>query len=509
MNTGILRKTLNSENSSTSGFYGTITLYRLTQKGLVHKNNQNGSLRERRNQIFPLFRWKQEITPAQLFAGSFLLIIILGAIGFKTLPGLYTGDSLSWLDALFTATSAICVTGLIVVDTATYFTTWGQIYILSLIQLGGLGVIAFTSFIISALGLRLSLRHETLARNTSDIAPHIDPRRLTRDILLFTFITETIGTLFMYVLWVPEFGLGGAFWPAVFHSISAFCNAGFSTFSNSLMDFAEHPMLLSIIMALIVTGGIGFIVLEELHLLYMNKRQNRRFRLSLHSELVIVTTALLLVGGWMLFTLFEWNVSFGNMPAGHKFVNGLFMSVTARTAGFNTVDYVHAADNTNFLTILLMTIGGSPGSTAGGIKTTTFALIGLLAWSRLRGHQNTWIRGRSVRVEATQRSVGLFVIVIGIITVAIFIFTASEIAWVDHTKAGGFLPYMFEAVSAFNTVGLSMSVTDGLSEIGRLTTILLMFLGRVGPLTIVATLARRQRKGTGKFYYAYEDVGIG
>ncbi len=262
-------------------------------------------------------------------------------------------------------------------------------------------------------------------------------------------------------------------------------------------------------MLLIVLGGIGFLVLEELYLLRKRTRAHGRFRLSVHSRLVLATTAVLLVGGWGLFTLFEWSVTFAEWPVGHKLTNGLFLSVTARTAGFNTIDYGAAASNTNFLTILLMAVGGSPGSTAGGMKTTTFALIGLLTWARLRGYAQVDLWGRTVPRETVQRAVGLVVVAFGMMTAAIFVFTSTEIAWDGSTPgdSDAFLPYMFEVVSAFNTVGLSMGVTGGLSEAGRVTTVLLMFIGRVGPLTFAAALARRLKARP--FRYATEDVGIG
>ena len=461
-----------------------------------------------RSRFRRLALWR-EMTASQLFVASFLLLVVLGTLGFKTLPGLYTGPELSWLDALFTATSAVCVTGLIVVDTATFFTTWGQAYILLLIQLGGLGIITFTSLIITALGLRLSLRQETLARSTADLTPHVDYQRLTRHVILFTFLMEAAGMVLLYLLWIPDFGWSGALWPALFHAVSAFCNAGFSTFSDSLMGFWDAPVLLLVVMTLIVTGGIGFLVLEESYLWQKARGEHHPFRLSLHSRLVLATTALLLAGGWLLFTLFEWNVTLAEMPLFHKLTNGLFMSVTPRTAGFNTIDYGQAADNTNFLTILMMAIGGSPSSTAGGMKTTTFALVGLLAYSRMRGQTITHLWGRSVPEETMQRAVGLFVVVFGIITVAIFIFTTSEIEWAPYAESDGFLPFMFEAASAFNTVGLSMGVTGELSSTGRVTTTLLMFVGRVGPLTFAAALARRRLRDQPLFHYAYEDVGIG
>ena len=452
--------------------------------------------------------WHQ-LTASQLFVGSFATLIIGGAVGFMVLPGLYTGEPLTWLDALFTATSAVCVTGLIVVDTATYFTTFGQAYSLLLIQLGGLGIITFTSLIIMAFGLRPSLRQEAITRSAAEVAPHIDHRRLTMHVLLFTFGTELVGMAALYLLWIPEFGPAGAVWPAVFHAVSAFCNAGFSTFSDSLMGFQDRGALLAVVMSLIVVGGIGFLTLEELYQQRLARRRGHAFRISLHTRIVLTTTTALIVTGWIVLTLFEWENTLAGMPLLDRLVNGLFMSVTPRTAGFNTIDYGQAANNTNFFTILLMSVGGSPGSTAGGLKTTTFALIGLVAWSRMRGYRLIHIWDRTVPEETIQRAIGLFVVVFGIVTTAVFVFTFTEIQWVAHTDAAGFLPFMFEAASAFNTVGLSMGPTPDLSESGLVTTILLMFLGRVGPLTFAASLARRRAVSSTSFRYAHEDVALG
>jgi trk system potassium uptake protein len=453
-------------------------------------------------------RWfsiSRAVTPPQLFIASFAALILFGTLGLKLLPGLYTGEPLSWLDALFTATSAVCVTGLIVVDTATHFTFAGQAFLLLLIQLGGLGMLAFTSLIILALGRRLSLRQEALSTGTRDIVPQIEPRRLALDVIRFTFAAEAIGAVCLYVLWVPRFGFLGAIWPAIFQSVSAFCSAGFSTFSNSLVDFQRSPLTLLVMIGLIVSGGLGFLTIEELYLRYQAGKRKQIFRISLHSRMVVVTTALLLAAGWLLYGAFEWNATLGELPIFHRITNSLFMSTTARTAGFNTVDYSRATDSGNFLTIILMMIGGSPGSTAGGIKTTTFAVIGLLAWSRLMGLRITTFGNRSVREETADRAIGLFVIAFGIVTAGVFILTATEaFTYADRS----FLTRMFEAVSAFCTVGLSMGITPQLSTMGRVTAILLMFLGRVGPLTITAAIALRT-SGDRKFRYAYEDVVVG
>ena len=468
--------------------------------------------------------WRR-LTPPQLFLASFAGLILLGTLGLRLLPGLYTGPGLGWLDALFTATSAVCVTGLIVVDTATYFTVWGQAFILLLIQLGGLGIITFTTLIIIALGRKLSLRHESLAGAEIDVAEAIDHRRLARDIILFTLFIEAAGAILLYLLWVPRLGWGGAAWHAVFQAVSAFCNAGFSTFSDSLMGFASAPATLWIISGLIILGGIGFIVLEELDMArkgldlrrapWSRDRHApvgrgtfpRAPRLTLHTRLVLVFSGVLLLGGTILYAMFEWEGVLRDMGAVDRLTNAWFMSTTARTAGFNSIDYASAADDSNFLTILLMSIGGSPGSTAGGMKTTTFALIGLLALARLRGRINVSLWGRTVPGETIQRAVGLFVLGFGVVTLAIFGYAHTELGGVPH---GGqpFMDHMFEAVSAFNTVGLSLGTTPHLSAAGRWLTIFLMFVGRVGPLVFAAALARSAR-GAPQIRYSYEDVVIG
>jgi trk system potassium uptake protein TrkH len=457
-------------------------------------------------EIVPTRRWRpwRTISAPRLLVGSFMLLVALGTMGLRWLPGLYTGERLGWLDALFTATSAVCVTGLIVVDTATFFTPAGQAFILLLIQLGGLGIIAFTSLVIVALGRRMSLRHETLGGASTAIAPEVDPGELAYAVVRFTLLIEAAGAVLLYLLWIPRMGWRGAAFPALFHAVSAFCNAGFSTFSDSLIGFQRAPLTLLVIMALIVAGGLGFLTMEELSLDRRARREGRRFRVSLHSRIVLWTTGVLLVGGWIVFTVLEWHGTFGGLPAWARVLNGLFMSVTARTAGFNSVDYGQVAASAAFVTILLMAIGGSPGSTAGGMKTTTFALLGLLAVSRLRGREMTSLFGRTVPEETIQRAVGLFVIVFGTITTGILAFVTLQ-----DTRGERFLHWMFEAASAFNTVGLSMGVTADMSPGSRVVAIFLMYVGRVGPLAFAAAITLSRPTPEGEFRYAYEDVVIG
>lgn len=454
--------------------------------------------------------WRR-VTPVQTFVASFALLIVLGTLGLRLLPGLYVGERLGWVDSLFTATSAVCVTGLIVVDTATYFTRAGQAFLLLLIQLGGLGMLAFTTMIILSLGRRLSLRQEALAVSLTEVAPHIDSRRLTRHVLRFTLMLEAVGAILLFASFAPRFGMVDGAWHAVFQAISAFCNAGFSTFSDSLAGFQESAAPLVVVMVLIVLGGLGFLTIEELYLQRRARRRGERpERLSLHSRLVLAVTGLLLIVPWALFSLFEWGVTLAELPVWAKLINGLFASVTARTAGFNTIDHMAATDSTNFLTIILMFIGGSPGSAAGGIKTTTVGLIGLLAWSRLRGRQIASVGGRSIREETLQRAVGLIAIAFVVITAAIMIYVSLEFSGTTHAAPGSsFLAYMFEATSAFNTVGLSMGVTDGLSTGARWLTIVLMYVGRVGPLSVAASLVLPEASAPRKLRYSYEDVVVG
>ena len=453
---------------------------------------------------------RQALTPPRLLLGSFLGLIGFGTLGLKLLPNLYMGAELGWIDALFTATSAVCVTGLIVVDTGTYFTAWGQGFLLILIQLGGLGILTFTTLLILVLGRRLSLHHEAVTAVQMEIAPEVDFRRLVKNIVVFTLAFEAVGAGLLFLAWLPRFDTATAAWHAVFQAVSAFCNAGFSTFSDSLTRFQYAPFTVGIISLLIVLGGLGFLVLEELNIRRARRRQGRTVILSLHTKLALSVTAALLFAGWCMYTGLEWTNALGEMPIWAKLLNGLFMSVTARTAGFNTVDYAGTADSTNYLTILLMSIGGAPGSTAGGIKTTTFALLILLAANRVLGRQVTSVQNRSVPEETIQRAVGLVVVAFAVVTAGTFLYAVLEIGATAHGEAAtSFIEYMFEAVSAFNTVGLSMGVTPDLSPPSRLLTILLMYLGRVGPLTFAAAIALDRPNAAGEFRYAYEDVIVG
>lgn len=446
------------------------------------------------------------LSPTQLFVLSFLGLIAVGTLGLLVLPGLYTGERLGFVDALFTATSAVCVTGLIVVDTAKYFTPLGQAWIALLIQVGGLGILTFTTLVAMALGRRSTLHVEEAAGGQAKLLAYADPRGLLRSVVAVTFTVEAIGAVLLWLLWHGRLGARHAVWPAIFHAVSAFCNAGFSVFSTSLEGFQGSVGTLTTMAALIVLGGLGFVVLEDLRLRYITKTTQR---LTLHTRLVLIVTLGLILAGMSGYLLFEWSHELRHLPWLDRLSNALFMSITPRTAGFNTVDYNHLSNASIFLTILLMLIGGSPNSTAGGLKTTTVALLGLLFIARLRGEPSVSLHGRSVPEETLQRSAGVVIggtVLLAVTVFLLMIIEPGELAAVDRSF---FLQLVFEAHSAFGTVGLSMGATPALSSAGRLAITVLMFAGRVGPLSLVAAMTLAGRRRRPEYRFSHEDVLIG
>ncbi len=465
------------------------------------------------------------LSPARLFVASFAGMVLVGTVGLRFLPGLCTADGLDWLDALFTATSAVCVTGLIVVDTAEFFTPAGQGVLLLLIQAGGLGILTFSSLAAVLLGRRLSLGQELLVSEASRHSPRVDIRRLLKGVLVFTFMSEIVGAVVLTFLWAPRLGFGGAAGAAVFHSISAFCNSGFSTFSDSLVGWRESPAVLAVVAALLVIGGIGFLTLVEVRLLGAARLRRRRFRVSLHSRIVLAVSATLLLGGAAMFAFLEWNGALAGLSTVDRWMNGLFMSATARTAGFATIDYAQATEGTSFLTMVLMFIGGAPGSTAGGVKVTTLAVILLFATARLSGRRDASVWARSIPGETVRRALELALIAFLVISFGLFVLAALGSGGAAGAGASGgadalaelgppdastdsFHAHAFEVVSAFNTVGLTMGATSELSPGGKWIVILLMFLGRVGPLTFIGAIAT-SGDPSARFRYAREDVAIG
>jgi trk system potassium uptake protein len=421
--------------------------------------------------------------PATLVLSSFLLVISLGALILE-LPAATCGSHMDWIDAFFTATSAVCVTGLVVVDTGGYFTTFGQVVILVLIQIGGLGVMTISVTLFQWIGRSVSFRQRMVLQDLFAHTPRQDIFNLVKSIVLFTLGVEALGALLLTIHWYGEYTLPHAVYLAVFHSVSAFCNAGFALFPDSMVRYGASPLLNVTLCILIVVGGIGFPVLYDLQS-GVRASRTKRVRLSIHTKTVLVTTLLLIVFGTLMFAFLERNALTASPSLSHRILVPLFQSITCRTAGFNTVDILSLREATLAMMIFLMFFGASPGSCGGGVKTTTLALLTAFSISRLRRQRRVNMFKKSIPVETVNRSISLILISIGTIGVVQFLLLMGDpVTGSQAHGAGSFLGYLFETVSAFGTVGLTMGETPYLGIWGKSWIILMMIIGRVGVLTI-------------------------
>lgn len=441
--------------------------------------------------------------PLRLLVGSFLVLIAVGTLLLK-LPAATPADQpIGWIDALFTATSAACVTGLAVRDTGTGFTPFGQVVILLLIQLGGLGIMTFSLFVLALFRGRVSLAQRTILEQTvaGSLGQNLWP--LLRLIFAFTFGTEGLGALLLFLRWAPEMGAGKAAWSAVFHSISAFCNAGFGLRPDSLTAWRGDPWVVLTVSALIVLGGLGFFTVWEIR-----RSRGLRSRLSVHSRLALAVSAVLIVLGTVAFWLLETRRAFAGMTWSEQLLAAFFQSVTTRTAGFNSVDIGVLSPGTLFLMILLMFAGGSPGSCAGGIKTTTLGVLVVATVTRLRGHGNVNVFNRTLAPQTVRNALSIALGGAFVVTTAVFALVLLQAPGGPLAEERAvFLDYLFETVSALGTVGLSTGVTADLSPASRLLVSLLMFMGRLGPLTIATSLATGGTEDDWR--YPEEEVMVG
>ncbi len=444
-------------------------------------------------------------SPTRVTIFVFAGMICIGTL-LLMLPEASRNKGLGFVDALFTSTSATCVTGLVVVDTGHALSLFGQLIILSLIQVGGLGIMTISTFFLLIAGRRPSLVGRIVIKDTLTYGEDRDLLSLIQDALKFTFVIEGLGTALLFLRYFPGKNVNEALYLSIFHSISAFCNAGFSLFSDNLMSYRADWGTNLIISFLIISGGIGFLVISEL-----KKRLSFDLMtlssLSLHSKLVITVTVILLLFSSLFLTIFEWENILGSLPLSKRFLAGFFHAVSARTAGFNTLSVGDMANETLFLLILLMFIGASPGSCGGGIKTTTLACLGILGLSRVRGKARPQIFNRTISYGSVEKAISVVLISSIIIIIATLLLLMSELGDVPHTMSrGNFLELLFEAVSAFGTVGLSTGVTDSLSKSGKLIITFVMFIGRLGPLAIAMAVSRSE---TSRYFYAEEDIMIG
>ncbi|MBN2056597.1 Trk family potassium uptake protein [bacterium] len=432
-------------------------------------------------------RFTDLLSPALIVVLGFLAAVFIGSI-LLMLPCARVGNQpLGFINSLFTATSAVCVTGLIVVDTGSYFSTFGQLVILSLIQMGGLGIMTFSTMFTLLIGKQAGLRGSQVLWDTLSPRGGINLSRLLKSIAVFTFGIELVGIIPLAFRFIPLHGVSKGVYSAVFHSISAFCNAGFSLNSDSLMAFAGDWLVNIDVMILIVSGGLGFIVLQNLSHAIRDRRNGVAFpeRVTLQTKVVLGMSAGLIVAGALFFYLAEADHILDGRPWQERVFCSIFQSVTPRTAGFNTIDTGALQRGSLFFTIVLMFIGGSPGSTAGGVKTTTIAVAAVIAMNILKNKRHYHLAGRTLSQEIANRVVVLLLLTAALLSLASLVLFFTE----PLLTTDGIL---FEVFSAFGTVGLSTGVTPALSSIGRLIMVLLMFIGRVGPLTLVLAISQRR-----------------
>jgi trk system potassium uptake protein TrkH len=445
--------------------------------------------------------------PTQVIVLSFAGTILVGAI-LLTTPWAAAGERVPFLDALFTATSACCVTGLVVVDTGTRFSPFGQGVILALIELGGLGIMTYSTVFLVLLRRRLSFRGHAIVEDTLGRKGTVSTDRLIRDVFVYTFAIEAVGALLLTATFARRMPLSSAAYAGVFHSISAFCNAGFSTFSANLLEYRGDWLCNFAVMGLIVTGGLGFTVMEDIREALSKRRAGKIVRLQLHTKVVLLTTAALVAVGCAGIWTFESRNALRGLPWDEQILASLFQSVTPRTAGFNTLDYAHFTNSTLFFTILLMFVGASPGSTGGGVKTSTLAVVLALFRARIVARSRVSLFRRTIPEDTVSRSVAILMSSFLLVTVVTFALLTSETGGLAHYSGESkFIEIMFEAVSAFGTVGLSTGITSSLSVAGKLLITGLMFVGRIGPLTLAIAVGRKAEKG--RFQYAEESLMVG
>lgn len=447
--------------------------------------------------IRTLFR---RCSPSQVLIFGFVGIILMGSF-LLSLPIAARTGQVRWLDALFTSTSAVCVTGLVVVDTGTTFSTFGQIVVLILLQIGGLGFMTMSTMMAILLGKRIGLRERLMIQESLGQSTLAGMVRIVRKILFLTFAFQGIGGLLLAIRLMKYLPLGSAVYYGIFHSVSAFCNAGFDIFGavyspfTSLSQYVGDAWISLTIAGLFILGGIGFPVLFELFW-----RENRR-RISVHTRLALLVSGVLLVFGTLAFLLLEMNnpdtLLRLNGPA--KVLASFFQSATPRTAGFNTLDVSRMRDSTLFLLIMLMFIGASPSSTGGGIKTITFGVLMAAVMATIRGREDAELYERRLPKEIIYKAFSLTVIALALIVLVTMLMSITE--------QFSFLRILFEATSAFGTVGLSTGITPFLSDFSRVLLIFTMFAGRVGLLTIAVALT--QRLQTGNMRYMEERLMIG
>lgn len=433
-------------------------------------------------------------------AAGFALIILLGSALLSLPCAARSGESIGWFDALFTSTSAVCVTGLVVRDTGTTFSLFGQIVLLCLIEVGGLGFMTFATLVFRLIGREISLRERMLIRESMNESGVGGMEQLIHWVARSAFTVQLAGAAALALRFVPLYGWGRGLYYSVFHAVSAFCNAGFDLFGNyaSLTGFRADALVNLTVILLVVVGGLGFGVLRDL-----KQRRKRRY-LHLQTRLVLATYGLLLVFGWLFTLLAEWSNpgTLGPLPPGEKLLAALFQSVTLRTAGFNTIDQAALRPATKLISALLMLIGASPASTGGGVKVTTVAVIFLVVRMTARGQDSIVVFRRGISNALVRRAITVALIALCIVLVDVVAISLMQ-------PELDFMDVVMECSSAMGTVGVSCFGSASLNALSRALIICTMYLGRIGPLTMALLLARRERAGRIKIQYPNGQIMIG
>jgi trk system potassium uptake protein TrkH len=435
------------------------------------------------------------LTPARFLTMGYLIVISIGAFLLSLPMATVNGQGLNLVDALFTATSATAVTGLIVVDTATYLTRFGQTVVLVLIQIGGFGFMTTSTLFALLLGRKITFRERIIIREELNHFSLSGVIKLVRYVIVLTLAIELSGALLLFFNFKNSLPVSQAIFFSIFHAISAFCNAGFALFSNSLENFTRNYYINFVITILFILGGLGFAVIADLY-------QKRKFKsLSLNSKLVLVTTLfLILIGTVGIFLLELPNPdTFGQLTLKDELISAYFQGVTPRTAGFNTIPIGKLTQGSLFLIIILMFIGASPGSTGGGLKTTTIGVLIVTTYSLIIGKQDVELFKRRLSQITVYKALAVTIVSLLVIIMATLILSITE--------QFDFLHVFFETVSAYATVGLSTGITGDLSTIGRILITIIMFTGRVGPLTLAMALGEREKNN--KIRYPEEKILIG
>lgn len=464
-----------------------------------------GKLYKKTNKVFKnLVGFMTRLSPARVMVLGFAGIIFIGAILLNLPISSNTGESIGFLDALFTSTSAVCVTGLVVVDTGTYWSEFGQTVIIMLIQIGGLGFMTIATMFALISKKKINLKERLLIQeslNQFDLSGVVS---LAKNVLTITFLIEGIGALLLSFVFVPKLGFLDGIFYSIFHSISAFCNAGFDLMGpisgefSSLTSFVSNPIISLTISILIVLGGLGFPVIIDF---VKNKRLNR---MSLHSKITLVTTAILILIGALLIFIIEYKnpKTLGSLGWDGKILASLFQSVTTRTAGFNTIDLSIMHESAIFIIIMLMFIGASPASTGGGIKTTTFAITLLSVKSFVTGREDVEVYKRRIDGVTVRKTIGIVFIGVMAVISGTIILSIIEPEF-------NLLQSSFEVVSAFTTAGLSIGGSLNLTPIGKMIIILFMFMGRAGSLTILMALVSKKKSTHPNIRYPEGKVLVG